>query len=181
MKILQWNMLFNKTAPIQNKEPLVDEVDLKSARSYIFVKDPQRQIIQQQLIAANQEIALEKSEKHEIATELLQAKQEIAFVKEEKEKMENELVISQDDLAKAESTIQDHVEGLEEIMFMTSHKVRQPIANILGLANILDHFIKSPATIKKMVEYIKQSTLTLDGFTKELSLLVDRLKKKKQK
>jgi signal transduction histidine kinase len=92
--------------------------------------------------------------------------------------VKDELVIAQEGLAKAEVIIQAHVDGLEEIMFMTSHKVRQPIANILGIANILDQFLKTPATIKKMVDYIKQSTLSLDGFTKELSLLVNNLKKR---
>jgi signal transduction histidine kinase len=93
--------------------------------------------------------------------------------------VKEELLIAQEGLAKAEVIIQAHVDGLEEIMFMTSHKVRQPIANILGIANILDQFLKTPATIKKMVDYIKQSTLSLDGFTKELSLLVNHLKKRK--
>lgn len=61
------------------------------------------------------------------------------------------------------------IKALEEMLFMTSHKVRQPIANILGIAGLLDSPIESQEELKTVVSYIKQSTQLLDNFTKELN------------
>ena len=61
------------------------------------------------------------------------------------------------------------IKALEEMLFMTSHKVRQPVANILGIAGLLDDPIKSQEELKTVVSYIKQSTQLLDNFTKELN------------
>jgi hypothetical protein len=61
---------------------------------------------------------------------------------------------------------------------MTHHKVRRPITNILGLANVLDHYLKSPATLKKMTGYMKTSALDLDVFTQELTKFIVDLEEK---
>ena len=64
------------------------------------------------------------------------------------------------------------------MMFMTSHKIRQPIAHILGISNLLDESINSLEEIKKMVGYLKQSALSLDSFTIELTEFMCALKQK---
>jgi hypothetical protein len=64
------------------------------------------------------------------------------------------------------------------MMFMTHHKVRQPVANILGISRILNQFLRSPATLKKMVGYMEVSAIALDDFTKELTIFVSELEKK---
>ena len=61
------------------------------------------------------------------------------------------------------------------MMFMTSHKVRQPIANIIGISNLLDDSVNSSDDLKKIADYIKQSALSLDAFTKELTQLMSDL------
>lgn len=67
------------------------------------------------------------------------------------------------------------------MMFMTSHRVRQPIANILGFSSLLEQYINSPTEIRQSVDSIKQSALTLDSFTKELSLFICNLGRKEKK
>jgi signal transduction histidine kinase len=65
------------------------------------------------------------------------------------------------------------------MMFMTSHKVRQPIANILGLSYLLDNqSINSPDELKESLDYIKESALSLDTFTKELTQFIFNLGEK---
>jgi signal transduction histidine kinase len=73
---------------------------------------------------------------------------------------------------------EEYINGLEEMMFMMSHKVRQPIANIIGLSYLLEEFVNSPEDQRKIVDYIKQSALALEGFTVELNALMGNLKQK---
>ena len=56
------------------------------------------------------------------------------------------------------------------MIFMISHKVRQPIAQILGIANLLEESIDySDDELKKIVGYLKPSAVNLDDFTKEFT------------
>ena len=58
------------------------------------------------------------------------------------------------------------------MLFMISHKVRQPIANILGFSNLMDSKKNFQEDLDKIVEYMKQSALSLDTFTKELTTFI---------
>jgi light-regulated signal transduction histidine kinase (bacteriophytochrome) len=82
---------------------------------------------------------------------------------------------------KTKECLKEYKSGLEKIMFMTSHKVRQPIAHILGISNLLDISITSQVDLKKSVNYLKQSAQTLDAFTKELTEFMKELKQKGEK
>jgi hypothetical protein len=64
------------------------------------------------------------------------------------------------------------------MMFMTHHKVRQPVANILGLSQMLEQYIKAPVTLRKLVGYMELSAKDLDAFTKELTVFIGALEKK---
>lgn len=75
----------------------------------------------------------------------------------------------------------EYIKSLEEMLFMTSHKVRQPVANILGLADQFDHFINSPDEIIKMIGFTKESALSLDAFTKELTTFIYEVKEMNKK
>jgi len=89
-----------------------------------------------------------------------------------------ELTIAYNELKKTEAYLRDYIQGLEEIIFMTSHKVRQPITHILGVAQILDLSKDySQAELKMIVGYLKKSALTLDVFTKELTVFMRKLGK----
>lgn len=179
MKGSRASKLINKVIPFQNKETGNQVENQLMTTDYQLFESLEKHEIRAELMVAQQEIAQEHIEKGKRAAQLIIANEELVIQNEANEKMANDLFIAQNDLVNAQITIQAHVNGLEEIMFMTSHKVRQPIANILGIASILDQFLKAPETIKKMVGYIKESTLSLDGFTKELSILVNKLKKRK--
>ena len=113
--------------------------------------------------------------------ELIITNKELAFQNEEKEKRAAELNTANTELKKAEEYQREYIQGLEEMIFMTSHKVRQPIANILSLTSLFDEPINSPADQKQLVDYIKQSALSLDTFTKELTIFLDDLEEKGKK
>jgi PAS domain S-box-containing protein len=78
----------------------------------------------------------------------------------------------------AELKNKEYTRGLEQMLFITSHKVRQPIAHILGLANILEHYSGPDEEFLKIIAYLKESSLTLDQYTRELNNYIQHLGKK---
>ncbi|MGE0567726.1 MAG: PAS domain-containing protein [Bacteroidia bacterium] len=62
-----------------------------------------------------------------------------------------------------------YIDSLEEMLYMTSHKVRQPICSILGIMNVLDSVDVSKEDVENVVEYMKKSIINLDVFTRELT------------
>jgi hypothetical protein len=61
---------------------------------------------------------------------------------------------------------------LEELMFAISHKLRQPVAHILGLSGLFNTTSGPPSQLNKIAGYMKQSTLKLDNQIRELSSLI---------
>ncbi len=62
----------------------------------------------------------------------------------------------------------DLISGIKKIMFMISHNVRQPIANIIGISSLIKTSKNTPEEIKKLVNYLSTSASALDLFTKDL-------------
>lgn len=71
-----------------------------------------------------------------------------------------------------------NIQHLEEIIFSLSHKVRQPVANILGLSNLFDNGLITEKELKKTILHMKESAINLDKFTHELTELVSKAKSK---
>lgn len=85
------------------------------------------------------------------------------------------LSIDEKKIAEAERT--EHIRSLEEMLFMTSHQVRQPIVNLLGLANQLEDSTNSNEEMMKIIGYIKESVASLDSYTKELTSYISEVNK----
>lgn len=73
----------------------------------------------------------------------------------------------------------DFYKGLEKMMFILSHKVRLPLTNILGLANLLTNVDNSNDKNLTYIELIKASDKDLDTITKEFGSLIYKLNQKK--
>jgi signal transduction histidine kinase len=132
---------------------------------------------------AEQSVLLQKLEERNAIMEkefagLKNTNQQLIIRDAEREKLSIELGIAYKKLKKADDYLKEYIKGLEEMMHMTSHRVRKPVANILGIANIISNFINSPVHLKKMVSYLKTSATTLDAFTKELTEFIYDLEQK---
>ena len=132
-----------------------------------------------EFVIAKKELIFQNNEKEKRAAELINANKELAYQVEEKEKRTAELVETKQELNSADQNQTVCINGLEEIEFMTSHKVRQPLANILGISNILDDESESSHKESiKFIGYIKKSVLSLNVFTKDLMAFIIQLRKK---
>lgn len=58
--------------------------------------------------------------------------------------------------------------GIKKMMFMISHNIRQPVANIIGISTLIKTSKNTPDETRKLVGYLKSSAITLDTFTKDL-------------
>lgn len=126
-------------------------------------------------------IAFQDSEKEKRAGELVIANKELVFQKEEKKKRAAELSQAGVTIRQAQTALHIYIHGMKEMMYMTSHKIRQPVTSMLGLLNLLDKSIYSPVDLKKMLDYMKQSVVALDIYTKELTAYMWSLMKSKKK
>ncbi|MES2372468.1 MAG: hypothetical protein V4557_07810 [Bacteroidota bacterium] len=133
------------------------------------------QKIIQELKEANKELIFQCGEKEKCAAELVIANEELVFQNGEKEKRAAELVMANTKLRKSEAELKEYITGLKEMMFVTSHKVRKPVANILGICSQLEGDPISPAELSEWMKQMKQSAVILDVFTKELTSLITDL------
>jgi signal transduction histidine kinase len=179
-KIASELLIANKQLAFQNEEKEKRAAELFVANKELAFQIQEKEKRAAELVIANEELRFQNEEKEKRAAELIIANQELAFQNTEKEARAQELLKAYIELKKAEEFLQKNVLDLKEIMFITSHKVRAPIANILGLSTLLDQYIDSPARLKEVVSYMKQSATSLDAFTKELTAFIASLKKKWQ-
>lgn len=171
-------ILTNKELAFQYEEKEKRAAELIIANIELAFQNEEKEKRASELIIANKELIFQNEEKEKRVLELIIANKELAFQKLEINIRESELLIANSGLVKLEQKQKEYIEGLEEMMFMTSHKVRQPIANILGLSNMLEQTASSPEELKQLVACIKESAITLDVFTRELSSFICELGQK---
>ena len=66
---------------------------------------------------------------------------------------------------------QRYLRALEEMLFITSHQVRKPVANILGIVDMInsDHEHLSPKELKERCNLLYHSATELDDFIRNLN------------
>ncbi|HEX8517720.1 MAG TPA: histidine kinase dimerization/phospho-acceptor domain-containing protein [Bacteroidia bacterium] len=121
-----------------------------------------------ELLIANIELAYQNEEKEKRAAELIIANKELIYQNQEKENRAMELALVNQDLVREKNYHFRHIGDLENMMFFISHKIRQPVAGILGLTHIIEAE-GNLTDLRKIVGYIKESAQSLDKFTREMS------------
>ncbi len=69
-----------------------------------------------------------------------------------------------------------YLQALEAMLFMTSHQVRKPVANILGLIETMDKDCAhlSADDIHELCAHLQSSANELDAFVKELNAFIEQ-------
>jgi len=80
------------------------------------------------------------------------------------------------DLKIAEQKNQEYINRLEAMMFITSHKMRHPVTQIMGIESLLDYSM-SKEELEKVIGYVKNSINSLDLYTQELTMFIHDSKK----
>jgi signal transduction histidine kinase len=177
----------------------INKDDLINTNKKLIIQNQQIEKRVAKFIIDNQKIISQNDENEKQITRLKNINKELIFHYQAKKKCNEELTFTHNELLlqtkenakqgvvvlktneklkKAQETQKEYIEGLESILFMTSHRIRQPIANILGLSYLLNDSKNSKEEIKVFIEFIKQSSLILDVYTQGLSSYTFDLKKK---
>jgi len=93
---------------------------------------------------------------------MLGAKQDITrqrMEEQEKEKLITELIQNNKDL--------------KQFSYITSHNLRGPIANLLGLSSLLDHYEIKDESLKQILAGIKKATFMFDDIIKDLTKVLN--------
>ncbi len=158
----------NKELIFQNLEKEKRAAELSIANKELVFQNLEKEKRAAELLVANKELVFQNNEKEKRAAELSIANKELTFQNLEKEKRAAELRVVNRKLKSTDIYLKKYINGMKEMMFMISHRVRQPVVNILGLSNLIDTSRDSPDELKKMLGFIKRSAKALDVFTKEL-------------
>jgi signal transduction histidine kinase len=122
----------------------------------------------------NEALLSQKKDLEQCETDLHDANKTITEHVVTKKEQSKLLKIAQKEAEKAEKIQKIYEKGLRKMMYIISHKIRQPITKIMGLSVLLEDDTNNPEEIQQIVSYIKQSSELLDEFTKELTLFVSK-------
>jgi signal transduction histidine kinase len=173
-------ILANKELAFLYEEKAKRAAELAIANVELAFHNKEKEKRASELIIANSELLFQNKEKEKRAAELIIANKKLILKTQESQIKTAELNIANRDLKRAEEKQREYIKGLEEMMFMTSHKVRQPIANIIGFSSMLDYSTSSPDELKQSVACIKEAAVILDNYTRELAIYICELGKEKK-
>ncbi|MCD6018453.1 MAG: arcB [Bacteroidetes bacterium] len=122
------------------------------------------------------ELIIKHKELLKCSASLSLANKELIIQHADKDKRTIELSLANDSLEKSQTQQKEHIQGLKKMLFMISHNMRQPIAHILGLSNIIEKESKLAPNTKEMLVFMKQAALSLDNLTKELAAFIEEKK-----
>ncbi len=84
-----------------------------------------------------------------------------------------------DDRKNAESEKRKYLTALEDMLYMTSHEVRKPLATCMGLMNLVEGDAPlSQLELWDTIKHLKSSALDLDSFTKKLTMFMNETEQK---
>lgn len=76
---------------------------------------------------------------------------------------------------KSEKKKAENIKNTIEMLFITSHKFRQPICSIQGLSDLLEIAEPSSTELKNIFSYLKDSISKLDVYSKELTDFLNKM------
>ncbi len=166
---------------IQNSEKQKRTDELFIANKELVFQNEEKQKRTDELFIANKELVFQNEEKQKRADELVIANRHFDTQYEEKRQLAIKLTNAIDELRATEEYLISYIRGLEKLMFMTSHKVRQPIAQIIGISKLIDQSTNySEDKFKIIIAFIRPCVLALDDFTKELTTFMSDLQNSKK-
>jgi signal transduction histidine kinase len=127
-----------------------------------------------EVVDDNEALLSQKKDLEQCETDLHDANKTITEHVVTKKEQSKLLKIAQKEIEKSEKIQKIYEKGLRQMMYIISHKIRQPITKIMGLSVLLEDETNNPEEIQQIVSYIKQSSELLDEFTKELTLFVSK-------
>jgi len=80
---------------------------------------------------------------------------------------------------KLEKEVETYIQTLEEMVHITSHKVRAPVCTSLGLIQILNNnplYTSGMPELRRLIEPLERKIAEIDHVTRELTLFINEKK-----
>jgi PAS domain S-box-containing protein len=135
----------------------------------------------------NLQTAQEQGEVRSIEQEMKKLDGTLLWVKifikiNSEKKVAQTVVIDITEQKKLENDKKEYIKSLEDLLYMTSHRLRKPVACFLGLNNVFEtDSILSQEELKQTMDHLKSSINELDVFTQELTTQLYEMKEKGKK
>ena len=129
---------------------------------------------------ANRTISMLTIENERLRDDLAEAQQDVGEGNLENEARKGLQDKNTQKFIRQQKLHEKHMKGLEKIMFVISHKVRQPVSNIMGITTQLEDSVEHSHS-HSLLGYLKQSVFSLDVVTRELTAIIAVLRRKVQK
>lgn len=96
------------------------------------------------------------------------------FIRNITDRMENEqlLIKNSEEKEKLIQMLTLNNKDLQQFAYITSHNLRGPVANLLGLSNLLDNYELKDKTLMQILEGIKISAIRFDETLRDLSTIL---------
>jgi signal transduction histidine kinase len=76
---------------------------------------------------------------------------------------------------------EEYIRSLENMLFITSHRVRKPVSSCLGLMNLMDFNNPSKEELEIILKHLRTSANDLDQFTRDLTEYMCKIKEDHEK
>ena len=86
-----------------------------------------------------------------------------------------------DDKKRAEAEREERIQQLEKLLFKISHEIRLSVTQILGIATLLEETRLNQDELKFVTEGIKNASISLDLYTREITTTVTTIVAKENK
>jgi len=69
--------------------------------------------------------------------------------------------------------LEQNLHFLKELSFRNSHEMRAPVATLLGLVDLMQHEVHSPASMNELITYLKETITKMDVVIRELTHVIN--------
>lgn len=164
-------VIANDELLVQSKEKVKRAKEFKVVSQELTYQQSEKEQREKDLVIANSKLTLQCKYFKRCSAKLRAANRTLVKENKNKDKLAQEFFLVHEELLNAQSNQKVYIAGLRKVMDIISHKLRQPVVQIMGLTSLLSGDNATIDTIE-MTALIKESAGHLDSYTRELTELI---------
>lgn len=164
-------VIANEELSVQSKEKVKRAKEFKVVSQELTYQQSEKEQRKKDLVIAYRKLTLQCKYFKQCSAKLRAANRTLVKENKNKDKLAQEFFLVHEELLNAQSKQKAYIAGLSKVMDIISHKLRQPVVQIMGLTSLFSEDNATTDTIE-MNALIKESAGYLDSYTRELTELI---------